>query len=190
MNLLPIWKTLEKEREIMNSVDFKNTVGSRIIFPEHTFPEYTLLNHSKIDILCSLIDSNKINCQYYCWIDFGFFADKKNIPKKLLDINRFNLDTINYTLVNNIDDKDKDIYYTLHNAPEKIGGFFFFGRKDRLKEYQILYHKMLKYFQNILNIADDDQHLALQCYFYKSSLFTMHYLGEWHSVLREYQKIE
>ena len=61
MNLLPILKTLEKEREIMNSVDFKNTVGSRIIFPEHTFPEYTLLNHSKIDILCSLIDSNKIN---------------------------------------------------------------------------------------------------------------------------------
>ena len=55
MNLLPMWKTLNKEREIMNSIDFKNTVGWRHIYPEHIFPEYTLINHCKIDVICSLI---------------------------------------------------------------------------------------------------------------------------------------
>jgi hypothetical protein len=51
-----------------------------------------------------------------------------------------------------------------------------------------LYHEILNYFQNTLNIVDDDQHLVLQCYFKNPSLFTMHYLGRWHSVLREYQQ--
>jgi len=190
MNLLPMWKTLSKERQIMNSIDFKNTVGWRHVYPEHIFPEYTLINHCKIDIICSLIKSKKIKHKYYCWVDFGFFKLEKNIPKKLLDINKFNLETVNYTLLNHIDDRDKDILYTLHCAPEKVGGFFFFGRDDKLKEYQKLYHEILHYFQNTLNIADDDQHLVLQCYFRNPSLFTMHYLGEWHSVLEKYQKLE
>ena len=80
-----------------------------------------------------------------------------------------------------------DITYTLKVAPEKIGGFFFLGRKDKLKEYQQIYHQILDNFQNN-NIADDDQHLALRCYFHKPSLFTLHYLMEWHCILFKYQK--
>jgi hypothetical protein len=190
MNLLPMWKTLSKERQIMNSIDFKNTVGWRHVYPEHIFPEYTLINHCKIDIICSLIKSKKIKHKYYCWVDFGFFKLEKNIPTRLLDINKFNLETINYTLLNHIDDRDKDILYTLHHAPEKVGGFFFFGRDDKLKEYQKLYHEILNYFQNTLNIADDDQHLVLQCYFKNPSVFTKNYLVEWHSDLEKYQKLE
>ena len=65
---------------------------------------------------------------------------------------------------------------------------YFFGRKDKLLEYQKLYHETLNWFQNELNIADDDQHLALQCYFKNPELFTLHYNGDWHKALLYFQK--
>jgi hypothetical protein len=188
MSLLPMWQTLKKEEQIMNSIYFKNIIGNRIVYPEHSFPEYTLINHCKIDLICTLINSNKVNYEYYCWVDFGFFKLKENIPSRLLDINNFDLNTINYTLINSVDERDKNVYYTLKYAPEKIGGCFFFGKKSKLKEYQKLYHQTLDYFQNTLNLADDDQHLSLRCYFQNPSLFTLHYLGKWHTVFIEYQK--
>jgi hypothetical protein len=188
MNFLPMWNTLKRENEVMHGEYFKAIVAQRHIYPEHSYPEYTLINHCKIDLICALIESKKINYDYYCWVDFGFFKLKENIPEKLLDINNFNLLTINYTLINTIDDLDKNVYYTLKYAPEKVGGYFFLGHRNKLKEFQKLYHEILNYFQNTLNIVDDDQHLVLQCYFKNPSLFTMHYLGRWHSVLREYQQ--
>ena len=188
MNFLPMWKTLKKEDQVMNSLYFKNIIGHRHIYPEHSFPEYTLINHCKIDLICSLINSNKLDYEYYCWVDFGFFKLKENIPNKLLDINRFNLNTINYALINAVDERDKNIYYTLKYAPEKIGGYFFFGKKSKLKEYQKLYHEILDYFQTTLNLTDDDQHLVLQCYFKNPTLFTLHNLGKWHSIFVEYEK--
>lgn len=188
MNFLPMWKTLKKEEQVMNSLYFKNIIGHRHIYPEHSFPEYTLINHCKIDLICSLINSNKLDYEYYCWVDFGFFKLKENIPNKLLDINRFNLNTINYALINAVDERDKNIYYTLKYAPEKIGGYFFFGKKSKLKEYQKLYHEILDYFQTTLNLTDDDQHLVLQCYFKNPTLFTLHNLGKWHSIFVEYEK--
>ena len=190
MNTLPMWKTMEHEREIMNSQELKTILGWRHVFPEHIYPEYTLINHCKIDLICNLIESNIIttDINYYAWVDFGFFKIKENIPVKLLDVNRFDLDKVNYTLINNIDERDRDIIYTLQVAPEKIGGFFFFGHKDLLKEYQGIYHKILYLFQNELRYADDDQHLSLRCYFEKPSLFSFHYTGGWHSVFKKYSK--
>ena len=188
MNELPMWKTLQREREIMEDQSFKFILGNRHVFPEHNYPEYTLINHCKIDLISYLINSGEVHFNYYAWVDFGFFKVHENIPKKLLDISRFNLDTINYTCVNPIDNKDTDIIHTLQNAPEKIGGFFFFGRKDKLLEYQKMYHETLDWFQNVLKIADDDQHLALHCYFKKPDLFTMHVHYGWHKVFKMFQK--
>jgi hypothetical protein len=188
MNELPMWKTLEIERQNMKNLSFKFILGNRSRFPEHNYPEYTLINHCKIDIISYLINSNNVNYNYYAWVDFGFFGLKENIPEKLLDINRFNLDRINYTCINRIDIRDSDIIYTLQNAPEKVGGFFFFGQKDKLLEYQKLYHEILYLFQHVSKIADDDQHLVLQCFFKKPELFTMHILYGWHKVFKYYQK--
>jgi hypothetical protein len=184
---LPMWKTIEKEREIMNNQEFKNILGWRQNFPEHVFPEYSLINHSKIDFISWIITNNIMNYDYYSWVDFGFFKRKEHIPNKLMDIDKLNINTINYTLINNIDNSDNNIIYTLQYAPEKIGGFFFFGNKDKILEYQKLYHETLKYFQDN-NITDDDQHLALQCYFKNPSLFTLHYLGGWHKSFIHFQK--
>ena len=186
MNTLHMWKTLEREQEVMDNPKFKEILRWRQIYPEHVYAKYTLINHCKIDLICSLFD--KFDYEYYAWADFGFFKLEYNIPDKLMDINKLNLNTINYTLMNHLDDVDIDVFYTLQIAPEKIGGFFFFGRKDKLLEYQELYHDVLDWFQNELQYADDDQHLALQCYFKRPELFTLHYNGAWHKAFVYFQK--
>jgi len=180
---LHCWKTLETERRIMNHPEFKALVGDRITFPECRYPEYTLINHCKIDFISYAINSNLTSAKYIAWIDFGFFAKSENIPKTLLDLSKFNLSRINYTLINPIDETDNDVYYTLKYAPEKIGGFFFLGRRDILLQYQILYHKSLADLHS-KNIVDDDQALALYCYFQKRDLFSFNTSNfGWHRVL-------
>lgn len=188
LNEIYCWSLLEKEREIMKDPEYRFLLENRVIYPEHNYPEYTLINHSKIDFVSRVIDHGLSTSQYYAWVDFGFFSKNEDIPSSLLDVNNFNLDKINYTLINPIDDKDNNVYYTLRYAPEKIGGFFFIGRKDKIKEYQELYHSILNEFQR-RNIADDDQHVALKCYFKKPDLFSFNNSNYgWHKVFVANQK--
>lgn len=190
MNELPMWKTLNKEREIMNKSSFKQLLFDRIIYPEHNYPEYTLINHCKIDLVCKAIELNISNNDIFAWVDFGFFGDKNNIPEKLLDVSKFNLEKINYTLINPIDEKiHNDVFFNLRYAPEVIGGFFFLGVKEKLFKYQKIYHEMLYHFQNTLSICDDDQHLVLQCYFQNPYIFSFNHENYgWHKVLKANQK--
>jgi GR25 family glycosyltransferase involved in LPS biosynthesis len=113
---------------------------------------------------------------------------KENIPTRLLDTNNFDLSRINYSLINPISENDFDINYTLIQAPEVIGGFWFLGSKNVLLSYQQLYMETFLEFQNN-NIADDDQHLVLQCYKKKPELFNFFNkpLG-WHKVMKACQK--
>ena len=189
MNELPMWRSLEREREIMKSEKFKLLLGERHIFPEHNYPEYTLINHCKIDIVCRVINLSLTDKDVLVWVDFGFFAKHYNIPLQLLDLDNFDLDRVNYTLINPIERTDFNIDYTLLNAPEVVGGFFFLGRKDKLLEYQSLYHEVLDYFQNSIEVADDDQHLVLQCVHRRPDLFAFDRVNYgWHKVLNAYQK--
>ena len=55
-NDLPKWKYIEREFEIMNDINFMSKLGNRTHFPEHNYPEYTLINHSKIDLICLAIE--------------------------------------------------------------------------------------------------------------------------------------
>lgn len=189
LNTLPMWKTLPKETEIMQDPEFRKLLGVRSHFPEHNYPEYTLINHCKIDFIGRVIDLNFSNAEVYSWVDFGYFSKIANIPDRLLDLTKFDLDKVNYTLIEPLEEIDKDIIYTLVNGLERIGGFFFLGKKDVLKQYQSLYHEVLNYFQNTLNIADDDQALVLQCYNRRPDLFSFNTenLG-WHRVLSVNQK--
>lgn len=191
MEQLPMWKTLPRETEIMKREDFKKLVGIRQCMPEHTYPKYTLINHCKIDLICLAINSKYNNNEHCAWVDFGFFGEKENIPKKLLDLERIRSPhLITYSLIEPIEDADQNIEYTLKYAPERIGGFFFLGSQDALLEYQKLYHEVLHMFQYELQIpcCDDDQHLALQCYFKRPELFDNILLGQWHSIFRYFQK--
>ena len=90
-----LWNRLEKERSILQSEEYKIRFHHRLHFPENSIAEYTLINHSKIDFVCDAIQ--RTNSDYFCWMDFGYFQDKNRIPSSLLDLNKLDLDRINYT---------------------------------------------------------------------------------------------
>ena len=185
---LPKWKYIEREFEIMNDINFMSKLGTRTHFPEHNYPEYTLINHSKIDLICLAIEKYENKNQYFSWVDFGYFSKEQNIPVRLLDINKLDKDRINYSLINPIEKQDFDINFTLMNAPEVVGGFWFFGPKDAMISYQKLYMEVFLKFQDDC-IADDDQHLVLQCYYKNPDLFSfVKHLYGWHKILKSFQK--
>lgn len=173
------WSRLEREREIMASDTYKKSNGYRT-HPETINPEYTLINHAKIDFL---LQASKISTSpYLAWTDFGYFASKDRIPSSPLDLNKIEGDKITYTLINPISDIDSDIYYTLKFYPETIGGFFFIGKREKIFEYSLLYNEVLDFF-SLKEIADDDQHVALQCYIRRPMLFSLILTGKWHAAL-------
>jgi hypothetical protein len=189
------WGDLEEERKVMESNEFKKLVENRIKFPETHIPEYTMINHIKIDLLNYMyeyiIEGDLIK-SYLAWVDFGFFKkdhllrDKeKYIPQRLLDIDLFDPDKVHYTIIEEINDEDLDVYYTLKNAPEKIAGYFFILRANKIKFYHKLYTRTVKDLRQ-LNCVDDDQHIVLQCYARCPNLFEFHKIP-WHTALVNFQ---
>lgn len=177
---------LEKEEEIIKSIEYKMKLGKRLYknYPENTFAMYNLINHAKIDFVN--LSFTLVDCDYAYWLDFGYFVGERvKKPDYLLDTCKFDLNCINYNIISIPEEKDKNILYTLIHSPERIGGFFFFGKKELLKEYQKLFHKNHISLQN-MGIVDDDQHIALRCYFENPKLFCLHLTG-WHDVLYLYQ---
>lgn len=170
------YSLLGKEQEIMESEKFKELIKHRLHYPECSKPEYNIIQHSKIDFVCHVIDKKLSKADYYAWSDFGYFQNSNLIPEKSLDLNRFDLTKINYTSINPLKGEDFSIIYTLTKAPERIGGAFYLGPKNRLLEYQQLYHKVHQGFHDI-GIVDDDQHIALQCYFRDQSKFNLLVVG-------------
>lgn len=176
------WKNFEREKEIMGSKKYKELLGERVgKYPENTNPEYTSITHCKIDAVAETAKSYS-NAEYFAWVDFGYFSSSEIIPTNMIDIYKLNLNTVNFSLINSPTEKDKDPIYTVTEAPECIVGGFFFGRRDLILEYQRQYHITLDYFQNKLELADDEQHLALFTYFRKPELFTLHHLGVWYTL--------
>lgn len=182
-NVIFAYKQLENEKKIMNSAEFQKKIENRLEFPECTKPEYNMIQHAKIDFIAYVINRNFSTANYYAWTDFGYFKQQNRVTNKPLDINKFNLNKINFFAINRIVEQDKDIMYTLTKAPQKLGGFFYLGRKDLLLKYQSLYHQVYKEFHE-LKIVDDDQHVMLQCYFKQTELFHVWEMGAWHLVYR------
>lgn len=176
---MPLWARLDREKEIMESEWYRTTFAHRLSFPENTNPRYTLINHTKIDFVAHTIHHINKTAKYFCWTDFGYFKSPDLIPRSLLSIDKFDLNKVNFTLINYMTPEDSDIIYTMNNAPERIGGFFFFGERNVLLQYQRLYHFVHDQMQR-QNIVDDDQHIALRCYYQDSNLFCLHYMGRWH----------
>lgn len=178
------YSKLDMENKIMQSEDFKKIIQHRTHCPETYSPEYNIMQHSKIDFVCYAIERGLSKAEYFAWSDFGYFKTNEMQPKSRvskLDLTKFNLSKINFQTINEVDDKDAIIMYTLIYAPEKIGGFFYLGSKDLLKEYQSLYHSVYEKFHR-MGLVDDDQHFMLQCYFAKKDIFHLWNLGGWHKI--------
>jgi hypothetical protein len=186
INNISAWSRLEREKEIMSMIDYKKLIIERINCPEHHDPKYTIINHSKIDFVnfATILS----DAQYFSWVDFGYCSNEERTPKYPLDITLLDKNKINYTLIWNLGPEDNDVIYTLLLAPERVGGFFFFGSREKIQEYQKLYHKIHIWFQE-KNLADDDQHFVIQCNLSNPNLFRFECFYGWHKALVKYQKL-
>jgi len=181
------YSKLEREKEIMESKEFKSLTQHRQHHPECSKPEYNIMQHAKIDFVIYTIKNNILPSDYYAWSDFGYFQDIRKIPQKPLDLNNFDLTKVNFQGINPITDQDFNINYTLLNAPERIGGFFYLGSSNQLLKYQTLYHETCTKFHK-LNIVDDDQHIMIRCLYKQPDLFKVHQLGGWHLIYLNFQQ--
>ena len=180
------WSKINRERQIMNSENFKKLIYHRRHCPECYIPEYTMINHTKIDFINYVINNKLTDKEIFVWVDFGFFSKTELVPKKLLDTSLFDTSKITYSLINPIEEFDNNKMYTLITAPEKIGGFFFIGNKYAIQQYQILYHKMIDDYHNN-DLCDDDQALAIASYFQNKNLFSFTKKFGWHTILINHQ---
>lgn len=192
------WKKNDIFEIIMSSDDYKNKLNHRIKngygVPENIYAEYNSINHSKIDFIHYSIINNMINSnQFICWIDFGYFNsilhnNFQEFPYAELDLNKFNLNKLNFYIRNKISQNDMNMDYTLINAPEVFTGSFFAGNLNRMEELYKLYDEVLNDFiEN--KISDDDQHVYLRCYLKNPDIFEL-FLSErkWPQALNYCQK--
>lgn len=181
-----MWNRLDEEDAIMRSSLYRQMFWFRLHFPENSNPKYTLINHCKIEFVYKAMELFS-DADIFCWSDFGYFMKPEWIPSRPIDPNKLSDGTVHYTLINPLTDTDRDLIYTMIHADERFGGFFFGGTRDALRSFHTLYLSTHEAFQR-MNLADDDQHIALRCYYEQPSLFTLHNLGGWHRALRFFQK--
>ena len=186
MDNIYAYKQLAREKEIMESDKFKKLTMHRRSHPECSKPEYNIIQHAKIDFVAYVINNRLSESDYFAWSDFGYFQHPSRIPRSSLDINKFDLERVNFQAISELSERDFNVPYTLIYAPERIGGFFYLGNAKNLLKYQELYHKICKEFHK-LGIVDDDQHIMIQSIAREPSLFKVWNLGGWHLVYNHFQ---
>lgn len=176
------WSLLEKETEIMNSDSYKSLVQNRYTDPEVRFPKYTIINHAKIDFVCYAIKNKLVEDELVAWADFGCHKNTDSStykPFNKFDFNLIDPNKLNVCVFKDIAESDKDIINQMINQNPVITGGFYIGNKNILLKYQEAYHIILLVFQ-FNNLADDDQHIMLQCYLKFPHLFKFRYTnGAW-----------
>jgi hypothetical protein len=169
------WKQLNRDKEIMKSVEYTTLVADRINngHPENIYAEYNCIVHAKIDFINYAVKHGYIKHGTICWSDFGIFKIfGERLPTKPLNSLKMNTSKINILLCNKLSSYDKDPYYTLKVAPDKIGSGYFTLPVSLVSELQELYHSTLEELYS-LGISDDDQHILLRCYYKKPYLFEL-----------------
>jgi hypothetical protein len=176
-------KYIEQEDTIMKSSSFKDCIGSRCKYPEHSVPEYTMVNHIKT---CFVRRAAHMfpDYLYYAWIDFGYIRHENLIPKSL-NWEWLNDDKIHYASFEtmNIDDLNHypDPLECCQKAPDIIQGSMFIVPHHLTEWYEQCYENMLQHYQT-LNLADDDQAVVLQLYKKYPQIFHFHAIPRWFGI--------
>lgn len=160
------WSLLEREKEIMASVAYQQLVGHRQVHPEHSIPEYNMVNHAKIDLVVYTMDVLHQPKPYdrYGWVDFGYCHNNSVVPRNPIQLSRLDGSCITMMTHAPLEQADGDPVYTLQSAPEKVAGGFFMGSRNVLHQYQAAYHKALQEL-HARGIADDDQALVAYMFY-------------------------
>lgn len=198
INNIHAWSNLEKDIQITQSKAYNSLLRNRIDikYPENIYPEYNLINHSKIDLICHAISNGFINLNaVVCWSDFGYHVSilrgtPELTPTREVDVSNFKVDKITISVGNEPTESDYDETYTLCVAPNVFAGSFFGGPVNKMYEFQSLYHECIDELY-AKNISDDDQHVYLRCYIKNPDLFDVRVLRQhWGKLLVYFQKYE
>lgn len=182
------YNLLEREKAIMSSSEYRLKTAHRQHHPEHCIPEYTIINHCKIDFVDYVMNElqDVIQCETYGWIDFGYIEDRVRLDRNNLNINTIDKAHVNYVALQVPGSDDGDIEQNLVKAPDRFAGAFFAGGREALSRYRELYHDALEYFAS-KNIADDDQAVTLSVYHQHPELFRLK-VGDWKGALQVFGK--
>jgi hypothetical protein len=136
------FKYYENEKNIMNSDSYKNVVGSRYKHPEHSIPEYNLVQHSKTSFIRRASELFP-NYTHYVWIDFGYLRSESDIQREI-NWEKINDNKIHYASFCDIFDNNimspKDM---CKYAPESIQGSIIITPKNLTHWYEEQYSKIL-----------------------------------------------
>jgi Bacterial protein of unknown function (HtrL_YibB) len=178
---------IESERAIMNTKEYQSKIPEcRKICPEHIYPEYTLLNHSKIQYIA---DAKKRmpNYDYYVWIDFGFAVDSECVPR--------NIDTtkLGSRILFNTLDPIPDVHISpremLSSSAIYMLGTTFIVPSPLVEVFEALYTKKLNEWQSA-GIADDDQNMYYQIWVENKEYFRLIPTNRWRSLFNDLAAVD
>lgn len=174
------FKFIEKEKEIMNNEYYKTSLGRRIRHPEHSIPEYNLVQHSKTSFIRR---ARTIFPEYthYAWIDFGYIRESRDIPLEVV-WDTVTTDKIHYASFP-IPDVIPDPLSLCQIAPQVIQGSMFILPNELAEWYEKEYEAMLMEYHR-LGLTDDDQALVLQIFKKFPEKFVLHQIHEWFGIFR------
>lgn len=172
------WQQRDTATQVMQSTLYQTLLHDRIKegYPENIYPEYNLINHSKIDFIVYAIKQGLVPQDApVAWTDFGYhfsvYGTQGPFPNQ--SIRLLNNDKLTFCLVALPQKEDADVGYTLTVARPTFTGGFFGGPQDLLLELHALYHTCLDVFYTC-GIADDDQHVYLRCWLRQPDLFQLY----------------
>ena len=179
---LDYYQYINDIRHIMNAEAFKRE-HPFLHHPEGFSAEYNILMNSKFSMLSEAAALNVFNTSHFYWIDMAYgHGDSSVFPEKC-DWEPSNImyseslsDRITYIAINNISLLTNIHQIYKKDVPPFISGGFFGGSMKAVIKY---YHIHLKMFRLFLlhKMIDDDQTLAILCYFEDTSLF--HFVKGW-----------
>ncbi|CAH1783379.1 unnamed protein product, partial [Owenia fusiformis] len=182
---LTFYRYLTAIETIMGSKEFK--LNNRLLnHPEGFSALYNLLMSSKFSIMYETTLRNTFHSDYFFWMDAGYGHGNSSIfPPENCPWAPCNILT---DMISYINLYPTDVYkpainrlYKMSVAPALNGGFFG-GSKNAIHTYHKLYKAVLEDWLKNGRI-DDDQTMALACYFKKPNLFNL-VPGGWNDVFK------
>lgn len=175
---------LENERQMMASDTYKNKIpADRKGVVEHVYPEYTLINHSKINCIKHTQTLYK-DYEYYGWIDFGCIRNKIDDVPKFINFSKLQ-PKITYLMLNEPPEEyiDSEKMLTIHDV--FIPGGQFIVHTTLVDWYEDKYRELLEAWKRDI-ICDDDQAAVYQMWFKNKDKFVMFKNPEWVSLFRNF----
>ena len=167
-------KYLERERAVMAAPEFRQLVARRIDCPETHNPEYTLVNHSKINFVRAA-QTAQPDFDFYAWVDFGMCRGANSaVPR--LDIDRLP-DRITYNTIAVPEQRQSELQL-LNSGAVFLTGDSFIVPAARVAAFEAAWEAKLVDWQ-ARGLADDDQALVVQLFYDEPSQFALTVSGRW-----------